>query len=443
MSISEQELIDLYEFAPCGFHSLDADGTFVHINTTELNWLGYARDEVIGRKVTDVLTLEAQLKFAEYFPRLKSSGLTRDLEMDFVRKDGTILPTLISATTVRDPRGEFVMSRSVVYDLTARKMADVRFRTILESAPDALIVCNREGKILLTNSQVEVVFGYRREELQGQALESLVPERFRGAHAAHREGFFANPKVRPMGAGHQLTGLRKDGSEFSVEISLSPLQLDEGPGALASVRDVTDRLRIESAVLSNEAQFRLLFENSLDGILRTTPDGYVLDANPAACAILGRTREQILAGGRSAVLDANDPAIATFLEERKRTGKAHGELMARRGNGTLFIQDTSSVIFRDPEGVETACTIFRDISDRKRAEAEREKLVGDLQEALKKVTVLSGLLSICSACKKIRDEKGHWEHLEVYIRDRSKAEFSHSVCPDCMQKLYPEYVKPE
>ena len=101
----------------------------------------------------------------------------------------------------------------------------------------------------------------------------------------------------------------------------------------------------------------------------------------------------------------------------------------------------SSVVFLDPAGEERTCIIFRDITQRKQLEAERERLIAELQEALGKVRMLSGLLPICASCKKIRDEKGAWNELETYVRKHTQANFSHGICPDCMHRLYPEYCK--
>jgi PAS domain S-box-containing protein len=182
----------------------------------------------------------------------------------------------------------------------------------------------------------------------------------------------------------------------------------------------------------------MLFDNSLDGLMLTSPDGVILDANPSACQILGRTREEILQEGRAGLIDTSDPRLEALIEQRKKTGRAHGELTARRKDGTLFPVEVSSVLFEGREGHVRTCLIMRDISDRKGAEAERERLIRELQEALAKVRTLSGLLPICASCRKIRDKQGAWQHLEVYIRKNSEADFTHGICPDCRRTLYPE-----
>src|SRR5439155_6849850 len=139
-------------------------------------------------------------------------------------------------------------------DITERRQAEEKFRLATEASPSGIVLVNDQGRIVLVNSQIEKLFGYRREELVGKLMDILVPERFASQHPAHRAEFFAAPTARAMGAGRELFALRKDGSEFPVEIGLNPIQTPEGILVLAAVVDISARKFAEAEALQHQAQ---------------------------------------------------------------------------------------------------------------------------------------------------------------------------------------------
>lgn len=177
---------------------------------------------------------------------LKEQGTVRDLETRVRTKSGQLRVVLISLEQIELEGIPSILS--ITYDITERKQMEEKFTGLLESAPDALVIVDGKGQICIVNSQAEKLFGYKRDELYGQAIEILIPHRFRDRHPAHRKTYFLDPKTRAMGAGLELYGVRKDGSEFPIDISLSPLNTGKEALATAAIRDISERKQAEEAL---------------------------------------------------------------------------------------------------------------------------------------------------------------------------------------------------
>ena len=166
--------------------------------------------------------------------------------------------------------------------------SEQRFRHIVESAPNGIVMVDQEGRIALFNSQAERLFGYAEKELLGQPIAVLIPWRYRGLYPQHREIFLSNPRSRTIGDGRELYGVRKDGGEFPVEISLNPLETPSGIHVLASVVDITERKTVEDRVRQSEERFRSMIENVKDhAIFMLDPEGRVLTWNKGAERLRG------------------------------------------------------------------------------------------------------------------------------------------------------------
>ena len=241
---------------------------------------------------------------------------------------------------------------------------------LLEAAPDAIIAVRPEGHIAVVNAQTVRMFGYERDELLGQPIELLVPERFRLHHPGHRQGYVRNPQPRPMGAGVSLAARRKDGSEFPAEISLSALE--SGGLMVAAVRDVSDRVR-------HEAKFRGLLEAAPDAIVGVAADGRITLVNAQAERLFGWPRNELLGQPIEALVPdsarAGHPVKRDryFADPRPRPMGSGQPLRARRKDGTEFPAEISLSALETEDGLIVSAAI-RDVTERIEALAERQRL---------------------------------------------------------------------
>ncbi len=255
---SEERFRAVAETAHDAIVSADRHGHITYVNRAAEQLFGYAAGDLVGQPLTLLMPERFHAAHRQGLSRFLATGearvVGRTVELAGRRKDGSEFPLELSLATWK--AGAEVFFTGILRDLSERRQAEQRFRLVVEAAPSAMLMVDREGRITLLNRQVERVFGYQEAELLGQPIELLVPERLRAHHPGHRGRFCAEPQARPMGAGRDLFGRRKDGSEVPVEIGLTPVQTEEGAFVLASIIDITARKGAEEALQVTNARLQ-------------------------------------------------------------------------------------------------------------------------------------------------------------------------------------------
>ncbi|MGE0588520.1 MAG: PAS domain-containing sensor histidine kinase [Cyclobacteriaceae bacterium] len=244
----------VFESAPNAMLLVDKHGDIEIVNSQAEQLFGYTRAELIGKGVEMLLPTrfgKRHLHFRNEFlsqPLARAMGAGRELYAR--KKNNSEFPVEIGLNPVETPNG--IMVLAAIIDISERKKAAERFRLVVESAPNAMVLVNKDGVVTLVNSMTEKLFGYNRNEIVGTNVEQLLPARYRVGHSQFRNAFFGKPQNREMGAGRDLFARRKDGSEFPVEIGLNPIEALEGNLVLASIIDITERKLLEANRLKSD-----------------------------------------------------------------------------------------------------------------------------------------------------------------------------------------------
>jgi PAS domain S-box-containing protein len=218
------------------------DGVITSWNAGAEQLYGYHRDEVLGRNASMLFPAGHEDTETRLMHRSTNGECIEQHGMMRRRKDGATITVSLTLSPIVDANGRTTGVASISRDISERRHAQAMFEGLLEAAPDAIVGVTHDGVITLINAQAERLFGYPRDELLGQSVDVLVPQRLRHGHVEDRDRYFAHPRNRPMGAGAPLSAVRKDGTEFPAEISLSSVNTGQGMIVTTSIRDVTDRL---------------------------------------------------------------------------------------------------------------------------------------------------------------------------------------------------------
>ena len=240
----------------------------------------------------------------------------------------------------------------------------------------------------------------------------------------------------------------KDGQPRNVEVHAYPIFDDNGKLSkmIEYALDITDRKRMEKALRDSEIKFRSVTQSAIDAIISADKDGNIVFWNPSAQKMFGYQEHEVIGQPLTILMpehlkEAHQKGLTSHVAAGdSRIINRTVEMVGLTKDGKEFPVELSIASWQ-AEGLQYYTGIIRDISERKQIEKERDALIRDLQRSLAEVKTLSGLLPICSSCKKIRDDKGYWNQIEAYIHEHSDATFSHGICPECTQKLYPEYFE--
>jgi PAS domain S-box-containing protein len=280
----EEQVRALLDSAPDAAVVIDARGMIALVNKQTEALFGYERGELVGHPVEMLIPARFHARHHEhrggYFRDPRTRPMGAGLELAGQRKNGTDFPVDISLSAIETDEGR--LATAFIRDATDRVEAEEirrrneeRLAQLIESAPDAVVIIDEAGKVILVNEQTEELFGYHREQLIGERVEVLLPERFRHQHVGHRAGYFASPRTRPMGAGLELAGLRRDGSEFPIDISLSATDTPDGRVATARIRDITERkaqAELEQTLAERRALLRHLVSTAEEERQRIAAD---------------------------------------------------------------------------------------------------------------------------------------------------------------------------
>jgi PAS domain S-box-containing protein len=404
------QMQDLYQSAPCGYHSVDANGMFIAINDTALGWLGYQREHLVGRKtVFDIQTEASRRKGEEAFRRLKLGKPIQNLELEFVRKDGSVLAVSLSANAILDDSGRLTHTRSAFVDITDRVRAEkalaqseAHLQAILDWAPATIFLQDLQGRYLLVNREFEKSAGFPKDKVIGRTMEELDPGPGTAVIRANDNAVLQTGQPRFF----QETYHQPDGSVRTRVMTRFPLRDAQGQvTALGGVGiDVTEKIQVETALRRNEAKFRSFVESAPDAVIGFDETGRIHLVNGQTERLFGYAREELLGGSVERLFPVrlrgkyDELLKSSIAAQRGRLKRTSLEWCGRNKNGIEFPVEISASPLQTDSGA-IWCASIRDATARKRMENDLRQskehyfaLFKEAQAAHRRMQILSRLV---------------------------------------------------
>jgi PAS domain S-box-containing protein len=366
---------------------MDPQGQIVSWNAGAERIKGYRAEEIIGQNFSRFFPPEdIERGRPEEVLRMTAASGRHEEQGIRVRKDGSRFLASLTFTALRDPNGNLRGFSEFSHDLSESKESGAKYRGLLEAAPDAMVVVNQAGEIVLLNLQAEKQFGYHRDELVGQKVKNIIPEGFAERLLADGLRSVEDALAQQIGTGIELTGRRKDGSEFPIEIMLSPLESAEGILVTAAIRDISVRKDAEKHLAQMEGRYRGLLEAAPDAMVVVNQVGEIVLLNVQVEKQFGYRRDELLGqkvkniipeGFAERLIADGTRTAAEALAQQIGTGI---ELIGRRKDGSEFPIEIMLSPLESPEGILVTAAI-RNITERKRAEQHLVKTVAELNRS--------------------------------------------------------------
>ena len=359
----------------------DTNGNLIKMNKAWEQVLGYELSELEGKEFTYFIHPDDIQKTKTFYEQIINERKESTGTQNRYRcKDGTY--RLLEWKS--KPYGNLIYAAA--QDITEKKQAEENFRGLFEFAPDAMIIVDKEGKIQKVNAQLERIFLYKRDDLICKQIEILIPKRFQSNHFKHRDEYIQSPKVRPMGIGLELFALRKDGSEFPVEISLAPIEYESGINILASIRDITVRKRLETEIKISQNRYRHIVETTTEGIWIFDDNDVITFINPQMENLLGYKEEELL--GLKVTEFIVDEELADHKEKKilRKTGTIPAyERRFKRKDGSIIWVFGAGTAYIDEQYFKGYFSMFTDITEKKKLEQRLNNYLYDLERSNKEL----------------------------------------------------------